>query len=213
MEGMNFSLADIRAAMGDCKSGDDKLLILLLLLLGGGNYGWGARAAQDPEIMAQLNSLRDTMAGNQNANAIGGMVAGNHDLLHNIAGQMNMGFAGTNAHVNDASTANLLSQKDMQSTMQSCCCDIKTAIMGQTNDLQARIASLANGVTQGFSATAYEAQRHASEIKANQDANTQRILDKMCTSENQALRDRLAQSSQNEQTATLINAMKEVAAG
>ena len=201
--------------MGNCKDDDDKLLLILLLLNGGYGFnrnGMGCgQGLQGAEIMGQLNSLRDRIDSNQNANAIGGMVAGNHDLLHGVAGRMDMGFASTNAHVSDVSTANLMSQKDMQSTMQSCCCDIKTAILGQTNDLQARIAQLANGVTQGFSAVAYESQRQTSEIKANQDANTQRILDKMCMSETQALRDMLEKANRNEQTATLINAMKEVA--
>jgi len=46
---------------------------------------------------------------------------------------MNMGFAGTTAAVNAASTQNLLSQKDAAAQMASCCCDIKSNILNQTN--------------------------------------------------------------------------------
>jgi len=63
---------------------------------------------------------------------------------------MNMGFAGTNATINAASTGNLLCQKDLQSGMQSCCCDIKSSILNQTNQLQSQVAQLANGVQTGF---------------------------------------------------------------
>lgn len=78
-----------------------------------------------------------------------------------------------------------------------------------------RIGQLANGVTQGFSATAYEAARHASEslrageintqrIIDSQNAGFQRIVDQMCANETQGLRDKLAQMSQEAQTAQIL---------
>ena len=42
-----------------------------------------------------------------------------------------------------------------------------------------RIDQLANGITQGFSATAYESAKHTTEIINNATANTQRIIDEM----------------------------------
>ena len=93
---------------------------------------------------------------------------------------------------------------NITSKLQQCCCENKMLIQqmgyeGQLRDqgnhaaTMQRIDLLANGITQGFSATAYEAAKHASEIMANSDKNTQRILDQMCADKAQELRDRLAE--------------------
>lgn len=66
-----------------------------------------------------------------------------------------------------------------------------------------RIDQLANGITQGFSATAYEAAKHTSDIIASQNANTQRILDTLNNFRSQdqsnAIQDLKFQKSQLEQ--------------
>ena len=238
MEGTNYSLSDMAAACGGCNGNNANMMwnnpIIWALLFGGG-YGWnrgncggGCQGLQDAEIMSQLNAIRQTMADNQNANALGAGIAGNHDLLHNIAGSMNMGFAGTNAAVNCASNANLLSQKDMQAMMQSCCCDQKqlSQQLGFANQLGQKDIQNAmlmgfdrtnTGLERGFSAVAYESQKQTCDIINSGKDNTQRIIDTMNLHWNQDLQQRYNDArlelSQLRQNATLIDAMKEVAAG
>lgn len=76
---------------------------------------------------------------------------------------------------------------------------------GQT---MSRIDQLANGITQGFSATAYEASKNTQAIINAQNANTQRILDQMCANSQQALRDQLAEKDRQLLAANIIAGVK-----
>lgn len=191
------------------------MYLIWLAYMGNGGFGFGNRgaadAAQIASMTAQIDGLRTQMQDNQNANTLGGAINSNHDFLHNLAGQMNMGFAGTNATINAASTGNLLGQKDAQAQMASCCCDIKSNILNQTNQLQSQISQLANGVAQGFAQVGFLTQQQTNELNMNNTANTQRILDKMCADTTQNLRDKLWEASQSAQTATIISSLKTTA--
>lgn len=204
MEGMNnYSLADIRAAMGNCKNDDDRLLLFLMLLNGG--FGWGgygrggAQGLQDAEIMSQLNALRERIDANQNANALGAGIAANHEGQHDIMDRMASCCCDNKMLSQQMGFENRLGQKDLYNGM----------LMGfdRTN----------TGLERGFSAVAYESQRQTCELKTNQDANTQRIIDTLNTHWHGELQskydDARLELSQLRQNATLINAMKEVAAG
>lgn len=75
-----------------------------------------------------------------------------------------------------------------------------------------RIDQLANGITQGFSATAYESAKHTSDIIAAGNANTQRIIDTMqnhwALEQSQALQDAKAEISQLKQSQYLADVIK-----
>lgn len=216
MEG-NVSYADVAAMVGKgegCMNNwmnNPFMYLIWLAYMGNGGFGFGNRAGesvQNAEIMSQIASLRDQVNCNQNTNNVMGAINSNHDFLHSFNNAMNMGFAGTNATINQASTGNLLGQKDMVAQMASCCCDIKSNILNQTNQLQSRIDQLSNGVAQGFAQVGFLTQQQTNELNTNANANTQRILDHMCAAETQALRDKLAQASQDAQTATIIGTLK-----
>lgn len=195
MEG-NVSYADVAAMVGrgDCNgnSWNNPMWLLWALMFGNGGYGFNGNRGglQGAEIMGEINSLREQIADNHNA-----------DIT-------NAGIGGVAQAVNAANVGNLLGQKDMAAQIASCCCDIKSNILNQTNQIQSRVDQLANGVTQGFASIGYALSQQTNELKTNETANTQRILDRMCQAETQALRDRLAQASQNEQTAYLISQLK-----
>ena len=103
---------------------------------------------------------------------------------------------------------NLLGQKDMQAQMAQCCCDIKSNILNQTNQLQAQLASVANNITQGFTQVGFLTQQQTNELNNNNNANTQKMLDAMCQMNTQNLRDKLDDARQSAQTANIINALK-----
>lgn len=201
----NYSLADIRAAMGNCKDDDDKLLLILLLLNGGygfGGYGRGigcGQGLQGAEIMSQLNSLRDRIDANQNANALGAGIAANHEGQHGIMDRMAQCCCDNKLLSTQMGYENRLGQKDLQSAM----------LMGfdRTN----------TGLERGFSAVAYESQKQTCEVINNQDKNTQRIIDAMNTHWTQDLQrhydDARLELSQQRQNATIIEAIRDAAAG
>ena len=213
----NYSLADLSAAMGNGGGmsnwmNNPFMYLIWLAYLGGNGFGLGggraAQGTQDAELMAQIAGLRSQIQDNQNTNSLQTAVSSNHDFLHGLGNSMNMGFAGTSAAINQASTGNLLGQKDAAAQMASCCCDIKSNILSQTNALQSRIDQLANGVTQGFSAVAYANQQQTNELSNAIGASTQRIVDQLNASTTQELRDKLLEASQTAQTATIISSLK-----
>lgn len=197
----NYSLADIRAAMVNCKDDDDKLLLILLLLNGGYGFGYGrgGQCMQGAEIMGQLNSLRDRIDANQNANALGAGIAANHEGQHDIMSRMAQCCCDNKLLSTQMGYENRLGQKDLQSAM----------LMGfdRTN----------TGLERGFSAVAYESQKQTCDIINAGKENTQRIIDTMNSHWTQDLQQRYNDArlelSQLRQNATLIDAMKEVAAG
>lgn len=196
----NFSLADMAAACGgnNCNNQwNNPMWLIWAILFGNGGLGFGNRAGAGVEVNDRLNSLQAQIANNQNTNALGGAIGANHEQLH-----------GLNAAINAASTANLLSQKDMTAQMASCCCDIKSNILNQTNQLQSQIAQLANGVQTGFANIGFLTQQQTNELNTTANANTQRILDKMCNDTTQNLRDKLWEASQQAQTASIVSQLK-----
>ena len=95
--------------------------------------------------------------------------------------------------------------------MAQCCCDQKSTVLQQTNQLQASIANMMNVMNQGFTQVGFLTQQQTNELNNNANANTQRILDKMCADTTQELRDKLAEASQNAQTSYLISQLKTTA--
>lgn len=192
----NYSLADIRAAMGNCKDDDDKLLLILLLLNGGYGFGYGrgGQCMQGAEIMGQLNSLRDRIDANQNANALGAGIAANHEGQHDIMSRMAQCCCDNKMLSQQMGFNNQLGQKDIQNAM----------LMGfdRTN----------TGLERGFSAVAYESQKQTCDIINAGKDNTQRIIDTMNNHWGQELQskydDARLELSQLRQNAVLIDALK-----
>lgn len=205
MDASNYSLADIRAALGNCKNDDDRLLLFALIF--GGGFGWGGgfgrggggQSLQDAEIMSQLNALRERIDNNQNANALGAGIAANHEGQHDIMDRMASCCCENKMLNQQMGFANQLGQKDI----------INGMLMGfdRTN----------TGLERGFSAVAYEAQKQTCELKTNQNENTQRIIDELNNHWKSELQskydDARLELSQLRQNAVLIKAMQDAAAG
>lgn len=154
--------------------------IMFLALFRNGGFGFngdGAGAAtQGIETQAQLNAIRTQLQDNQNADCIKSAIQGNGFALSQLAQTLNIDF----------------------NTLQKCCCDIQALqncccqTQRQIADFRADLllqnckdtSEIRNGqrdlgfaITQGFSATAFQAQQDKCDIlRAGQD-NTQRIID------------------------------------
>ena len=202
--------------------------------------GWGGDA-QNTDINAKLNELSAQMSNNQNTNLMMDAINGNHEALHSIANTLGISFAqmqtafgniqnaitqvGGQIGMSSQQVINsvLLGNKDLTSALQSCCCENKQLVQqmgyeGQIRDLQntsaltSRIDQLANGITQGFSATSYASQQHTNDIIQSGNANTQRIIDQLNSHWTQELSQKYADAklelSQSAQNAYLISQLK-----
>lgn len=99
---------------------------------------------------------------------------------------------GNQVGMSAADVKNAITTGNMNLTQQlaQCCCDNKLlvttqgyenqiATLNQTNALTSRIDQLANGITQGFSATAYETAQQTCALRENADNNARSILAKL----------------------------------
>lgn len=215
-EGFNgYSPADMAAVFngGGCNGNNqwnNPMWLIWAILFGNGAFGFGGnrQGVSDAEVQGKLNALSQQIQDNQNTNMLAGSINSNHDFLHSFQNAVNLGFANTASAISNASMTNLLGQKDMQAQMAQCCCDIKSNILNQTNQLQAQLASVANNITQGFTQVGFLTQQQTNELNNNNNANTQRMLDAMCQMNTQNLRDKLDDARQSAQTANIINALK-----
>jgi len=187
------------------------MYLIWLAWMGNGNFGFGGNNAQAVETNAKLNSLSQQISDNQNTNTLGAAINSNHEALNGLLGAVNLGFAGTNAAINNATMQTMMGQKDAAAQMASCCCDIKSNILNQTNALQGQISQLANGVQTGFANIGFLTQQQTNELNNNNNANTQRIIDQLNAQTTNDLRDKLFDMSQQAQTASIVSQLKTTA--
>lgn len=210
-------------------------LLLIMMFGGGYGYGFGRNGfGGGCGYNGEIESLRNQIADNKNSSDLMAYLNSHNNLLMDVANRTNSnvdavrnGICTINAVLGQMSEkfgttkeaiANqvIMGNKDIMAMFSQCCCEQKLLIQqmgyeGQLRDqanhsaTMQRIDQLANGITQGFSATAYEAQKNATAIMANNDKNTQRILDQMCADKSQALRDLLAEKDRE----LLLYKMKE----
>lgn len=79
-----------------------------------------------------------------------------------------------------------------------------TRLEAQNNALSASITNLANGICD----LGYKLAQDTACINATTVTQTQKILDKLCEQENARLREKVAELSMSNQTATIISALK-----
>ncbi len=208
-------------------------LVWMMMLGRNGLWGNGyGNGTQGIEIQGKLNELSAQMANNQNTSLMMDAINGNHEALHALSTNLGVSTAhlqGAIAGVQNAITqvggtvgltgqqvinAVLLGNKDLTAALQNCCCENKQLVQqmgyeGQIRDLQntaalnSRIDQLSRGVTEGFASIGYQASQNTAAIVSAQKESTQRILDQMCANSQQELRDKLAQMSQDAQTAKI----------
>lgn len=174
---------------------------------GGWGYGNGAgTATQGIETQAQLNAIRTQLQDNQNADCIKSAIQGNGFALSQLAQTLNIDFNTLQKCCCDVQAAiqQVAGQvgfsaerviaaiehgnSGLLAAVKDCCCqtqkeliqmagDIKLQNCQMTGELRNGQRDLGFAITQGFSATAFQAQQDKCDIlRAGQD-NTQRIID------------------------------------
>ena len=198
-------------------------------------------ATQGIETQAQLNAIRTQLQDNQNADCIKSAIQGNGFALSQLAQTLNIDFNTLQKCCCDVQAAiqqvagqvgfsaerviNAVNLGDCNiiQALQNCCCqtqrqiadfraDVQLQTCQQTSELRNGQRDLGFAITQGFSATAFQAQQDKCDIlRAGQD-NTQRIIDTLNNhwKDEQALKIQdlkfeLSQERQNNYFARLIN--------
>ena len=217
----NNNAAETMALMNNNNWMNNPFMYLIWLAFFGNNgfggFGGNGQGIQNSEIMSQINALRSQIAENQNTNGLQAAIGSNHEALHGINNGLGLGFANTASNINNASMANVLSQKDIQAQLAGSSSDIIASILGQTNDIQAQVA--ANNAASALQAC----QNNSGEIVNQNDRNTNAILQgqlaqtqTIVNTLNNHWQEELAQKyqdaklelSQLNQNATLIAALK-----
>lgn len=203
---------------GGLFGGDLSIIVLffLFMMMGGwgGNFGGGFDGGLYPWMNNSQNindGFRDQMLGTQIGGIQNSITSGFGDVATSLCG----GFAGVNASINGAQNAitqqmyqntiaDLERSYGVQSALQNCCCQQSA----NTADLKFTVATEACADRAAIS----DALRT---VISESNANTQKILDKICANEIEMLRSRNAElqtqvnmqalaASQTAQTAAIV---------
>ena len=150
-------------------------ILLLFILMGGwgGNFGGGFGDGGIYPWMNQSNQISNGFQNQMLNDSITGITNG----ISGISNQLCNGFAGITNTMNQNTMADMERSFSVQSALQNCCCENRSSIA----DLKYTVATeaCADRAAVGDALQA---------VIASNTANTQRILDKMCQQEIDALK-------------------------
>lgn len=213
-------------------------LIFLALFGGNGfGFGNRGNAIQDAEIQGQIQSLRTQLSDNHNSDLLMSAIKGNNDALNTLGANLNCDFnqlqnavCSVRSAIEQVSgnvgfsaerviNAVNLGDLNMIQQMKDCCCQTQQNIikMGYENQLGQK--DLQNAMQQGFSYTNTGIERAASSIgnliqqlgcdlKTNDNANTQKLIDVITNNRYADLHERLDDAKRREQTVSIIASLK-----
>ena len=160
--------------------GGDGWWILLLLLAFGGGWGNGFGGGFGGDVYPWLNNsqnindgFRDQMIQTNISSISDKLTSGFGDVATQLCG----GFAGVNAAIANASTANMQSIFGVQSALQNCCCENRAGLADVKYTIATENCADRAAISDGIR-----------DILAATQAQTQAILDKMCAQEIDALK-------------------------
>ena len=174
-------------------------------------------------IRGNNNAIHDiATALNTNFASVAQAVASVQNAITQVGG--NVGYSGEKV-INAVTLGN----QNIVQQLKDCCCttqqsiirmgydnqlgqkDVINALGQQTYQLGERFTGIANGIQQGFSATAYETQRSANQLLEAGERNTQRIIDTLNnhwvaeqSQELQSAKFEISQMRQNETIAKML---------
>lgn len=233
----NNDPATMMAAMGGGMNNWINNPFVYLVWMMFANRMWGNDQNGNPAIQAQIDSLRNQMADNQNSNLLMDAVHGNAAAIGQLASNLNCDFNTLNSAICDVRggvdrlsgqvgfsaerVINSVSQGNLQmiQALKDCCCQTQQNIikMGYENQLGQR--DIINALQQNFAYTNTGIERAASNIgfqlsqgicdlKTNDNAGVQRIIDTMNQHWNQELQlkynDSRRELSQRDQTQAIV---------
>ena len=167
-------------------------ILLLFILMGGWGNGFGGGFGGGADFYPWMNQSNQISNGFQN------------QMLNDSIGNITSGIAGITAQLSNNQMADMERSFAVQSSLQNCCCENRASVA----DLKYTVATEACADRSAVS-DALQA------VIASNTANTQKILDKMCEQEIDALKGQIVSlqnqvnmqslaASQTAQTAALV---------
>ena len=176
---------------------------------------------------------------NTNGTSIGQLASTLNCDINSVKGAINqlqaaISSVGAQTGMSAADVKNSITMGNMQLAQQlaQCCCDNKLLVttqgyegqiqtLNQTNALTSRIDQLANGITQGFSATAYETAQQTCALQNSLRDNTAAVVAKLDSIEDArkdreiaqltaALASKTAQAERQAELAPLYKAVNDI---
>lgn len=178
--GSSFSPADLAAVTGGSEGfGGNAMWIfaLLILLFGGGGFGFGGNRATTGFNDYELGQLAGNNATKDNQMALSNQInttsCNTDSTIHGVATNLGNG-------ISSLGYESLRNFNTTQQAIADCCCSTKQAMGELKYDLGTQSAQ-----------TRYDMANFASSINANTTAQTQKILDALCTNKTEALQNQL----------------------
>lgn len=201
------NMADVMAMMNNQGMNNPWVYFVWMMMMWRmwGNNGYGdGNGCNNPQIAALQNQMQD----NQNSNMIMDAIKGNNAAIGQLSSSLGCDFNTLQGAICDVRNSiqqvggqvgfsaerviNAVNMGDCHVTeaINACCCDtqkellrmqgdLRLASCQQTNVLQNGQRDLQVAVDKGFATSAYETQRQTCDLMANQDRNTQRLIDHM----------------------------------
>ena len=212
----NNDPATMMAAMGGGMNNWMNNPFVYLVWMMFANRMWGGEQNCNPAIQAQIDSLRNQMADNQNSNLLMDAVHGNTAAINQLASNLNCDFNALNGAICDVRggvdrlsgqvgfsaerVINSVSQGNLQmiQALKDCCCQTQQSIIKMAYENQLGQKDIVNALQQGFAYTNTGIERAASnlgfqlsqgicDLNTNNNAGVQRIIDTMNCHWNQEL--------------------------
>lgn len=169
------------------------LIVLFLFAIcggwnGGGFLGGNGGGASDNYVLASdFATIQRQLSDGFNSidNALDRQNAGICDLGYTQAQLIN------GVNVSQLQSANALS-----SQLASCCCDIREGISGVNYNMAMNANNLQSAINTGFCQTNFNGQTNTRDIIESQNANTRAILEAIQANKVEALKDRIAEQTQ-----------------
>jgi len=233
----NNDPATMMAAMGGGMNNWMNNPFVYLVWMMFANRMWGNNQNGNPVIQAQIDSLRNQMADNQNSNLLMDAVRGNASAINQLASNLNCDFNTLNSAICDVrqgvailagksdsnaeKVINAISQGNLQmiQALKDCCCQTQQNIirmgyenqLGQKdiiNTLQQNFAYTNTGIERAASNIGYQISQGICDLKTNDNAGVQRIIDVMNQHWNDELQlkynDSRRELSQRDQTQAIV---------
>lgn len=168
-------------------------IILLAVLRNGGilgnndgNYNMGYISSQVAQGFSGNTNAISNLATSLNCTTgqIQQAIASIQSMIQNVGAQNNLSFAQT-VNAIQAGDSNIIS------TLQSCCCDLKTTVNNQGYENRINNLQQSQLIQNGFSQLGYAAAEHTAAISGKIDQQTNLINDKFCQLEMREMQNKI----------------------
>ena len=170
---------------GNGFGGEGWWIILLFIILGGWGNGFGNAGGNGVGGLYPWMNQTETINDGFRDQMLGTNISGIRDSINNISTQLCNGFSQAEIAENSRQMANMNQMFGLQSALQNCCCENRASVA----DLKYTVATEACADR----AAVNDALR---DVIASNTANTQRILDQLCSDKIDAKNEKIAELQQ-----------------